>query len=52
MAFYRCIPYRYGGLDRPRTNQRGSQTCSVLQPEADAITKKLPHRPTGNARNH
>ena len=52
MAFYRCIPYKYGRLDRPRTNQRCSQACSVPELEADAITKELPHTPTGNAHNH
>ena len=33
-------------MDRPRTNQRCSQTCSVPQKEADAITKQLRHTPT------
>ena len=38
MAFNRCIPYRYGRLNTPTTNQRCSPTCSVPQLEADAMT--------------
>ena len=52
MAFYRCIPYRSGGLDRARGNQRCSHTRSVPYQEAEGMTKQLPHTPTGNTRNH